>query len=33
MDVKAIYNASTPTKYHQGAKMVKKTNEINNNTL
>lgn len=29
MDVKATYSASTPTKYLQGAKMVKKTNEIN----
>jgi hypothetical protein len=29
MDVKAIYSASTPTKYFQGAKMAKKTNKIN----
>ncbi len=28
MDVIAIYNASTPTKYPQGAKMVKKTKKI-----
>ncbi len=33
MDVKAIYSASTPTNYLQGAKMVKKTNKINKSAL
>jgi hypothetical protein len=33
MDVKAIYSASTPTKYLQGAKMEIKTNKINKSAL